>query len=270
MEVFPPHLRIVPLDSLILHESREDNRRKRLKEKIEDEGVLRNPLIATPTGWGGLLLVLDGVHRYLTLKDLGCRDALVQVVEYHDERIQLYTWCRLIPDLKNFLAKIKTLGLRAEDVEEDAARRILEAGEAYGYVRDGKGHCTIIRGNNPSLKDKTRKLQQILDFDGGLPRVQFGEIDRYLISGDAEGGFVLGAYTKRDILELARSKTKLPAGTTRHIIPGRVLRVNIDLDFLKADMPTEEKNKVLSEKLNQLTAERKVRYYPEPVWVFDE
>ena len=270
MEEPSPDLQIVPLSTLVLHESREEARRRRLKEKMEDEGVLRNPLIVTPIGKGDLFLVLDGVHRYYTLKDFGCRDALVQVVNYHDEGIQLYTWCRLVPNLKDFLEKIRKLGLKTEETDEENATRILKAGEAYGYVRVGGEYCTIIRGNNPSIKDKTDKLQEILDLNGGLPRVQYQEIDRYLKSGDAEGGFVLGAYTKRDVLELSRLKTKLPAGTTRHIIPGRVLGVNIRLDFLKTNIPTEEKNKFLYDRIIQLEAERRVRYYPESVWLFDE
>jgi len=270
MEDPSPDLRIVPLNTLVLHESREEGRRRRLKDRMEDEGVLRNPLIVTPTGKGDLFLVLDGVHRYYTLKDFGCRDALVQVVDYNDEGIQLHTWCRLVLDLKDFLEKTEKLGLKIEKTEEENATRVLEAGEAYGYVRDGGEYCIIIRGNNPSIKDKTDKLQEILDLNGGLPRVQYQEIDGYIKSGDAEGGFILGAYTKKDVLELARLKTKLPAGTTRHIIPGRVLGVNIRLDFLKTNIPTEEKNKLLYDRIIRLEAERRVRYYPESVWLFDE
>jgi hypothetical protein len=140
----------------------------------------------------------------------------------------------------------------------------------FGYVRIANGQSTLIEGDDLSLNDKTEKLQQILNSHDGLARVRSEEIDRCLKSGEAEGGFIIGAYTKRDVLELARSKTKLPAGTTRHVIPGRVLNIDISLDLLKANKTLEEKNEDFAERISQLTAEGRIRYYPEAVWLFDE
>mgnify|MGYP001042417740 FL=1 len=270
METTSPDLRIVSLDTLVLHEREENGRREKLRERITNEGRLRNPVIAATIGEGERLLVIDGVHRYFALRDLGCRDALVQIVDYQDRRIKLYTWCRLIPHLAGFLAKTEALGLRAEKVEEKAAIRALESGAAYGYARAADKSCILIKGNNLTLNEKTEILQEILDSCGKLPRVRCEEVDENLKLGYAEGGLIVGAYTKIEVLELARSETKLPAGTTRHIVPGRVLNVDIPLDFLKSEIPTEEKNKILADRINRLTAEGRVRYYPEPVWLFDE
>ena len=266
----PLDLRIVPLDTLVLHEKEEDGRREKLRERITAEGVLRNPIITANIGNGDQLLILDGVHRYFALKDLKCRDALVQVVNYLSDNIQLYTWCRLITNLSSFLKKIETLGLRVREVEEKDAVTVLESGKAYGYVRTADGPSMLIEGDKLSLNDKTEKLQQILNSHNGLSRVRCEEIDQHIRSEDVEGGLVVEAYTKSDVLELARSKTKLPAGTTRHIIPDRVLNIDVSLDLLKANMSIEDKNKDLADRINKLAAEGRIRYYPEPVWLFDE
>ena len=265
-----PDLRVVSLDTLILHEREENGRRAKLRERITNEGKLRNPVIAATIGDESRLLVIDGAHRYFALRDLGCKDALVQVVDYQDEGIQLYTWCRLIPNLADFLAKTKALGLILEKVEEKTAIRALKSGEAYGYACAADESCILLRGNSLTLNEKTEILQRILDSCGKLPRVRCEEIEENLKLRNAEGGFIVGAYTKIEVMELAKSKTKLPAGTTRHIIPGRVLNMDIPLDFLKSEMPIEEKNKILADRINRLTAEGRVRYYPEPVWLFDE
>lgn len=270
MDNTPLDLRIVPLDTLVLHEREEDGRIKKLRERITAEGVLRNPIITSTLGNGDQLLILDGVHRYFALKELKCRDALVQVVNYLNDNIQLYTWCRLVNNLSSFFKKIETLGLRIREVEERDAVTALKSGKAYGYVRTANGPSMLIEGDKISLNDKTEKLQQIINSHNGLSRVRCEEINRHIKSGDAEGGLVVGAYTKSDVLELAGSKTKLPAGTTRHIIPDRVLNIDVSLDLLKANMPIEDKNKDLADKINQLAAEGRIRYYPEPVWLFDE
>ena len=270
MDHTPLDLRIVPIDSLVLHEREEDGRREKLREKIAAEGILRNPIITATVEDSDQLLILDGVHRYFVLKDLRCRDALVQVVNYLDDNIQLYTWCRLIRKLPSFFAKVKTFDLRIREVEEKDAISALESGKAFGYVRTANGQSTLIEGDDLSLNDKTEILQQILNSHDGLARVRYEEIDRCLESGEAEGGFIIGAYTKGDVLELSGSKTKLPAGTTRHIIPGRVLNIDVTLDLLKAHITIEEKNEELAKRISQLAAEGRIRYYPEAVWLFDE
>ncbi len=270
MDHTPLDLRIVSIDTLVLHEREEDGRREKLRERIASEGVLRNPIITAAVGDRDQLLILDGVHRYLVLKDLKCRDALVQVVNYLDDNIQLYTWCRLIRKLPSFFTRIKTLDLRTREVEEKDTISALESGEVFGYVRIANGQSTLIEGDDLSLNEKTEKLQKILNSHDGLARVRCEEIDRYLKSGEAEGGFIIGAYTKRDVLELAGSKTKLPAGTTRHVIPGRVLNIDVSLDLLKASITVEEKNEDLAERIHQLTTEGRIRYYPEAVWLFDD
>lgn len=265
-----PDLRIVPLDDLMLHEREEDGRRENLRERMTEEGMLRNPMIAAATRGDGRLLVLDGVHRYHALRDLGCKDALVQVVDYDDDSIQLYTWCRLIPNLTDFVTKIKTLGLRTRETKEASAVSALNEGKAYGYVRGKSGSCMVIKSNGTSLSDRTEMLHKILDSCGGLPRVRCEDIDRHLKLGKAEASFEMGAYTKSEVLELARSENKLPAGTTRHIIPGRALNIDISLDLLKSSMSIEKKNEILARKIDQLAAEGRIRYYPESLWIFDE
>ena len=72
-------LRLVGLEDLILHESHDEDRLLRLRERIEDEGEQRNPVIVSSQD--GCCLVLDGAHRVRALKELGCSLALVQLVE---------------------------------------------------------------------------------------------------------------------------------------------------------------------------------------------
>ena len=74
-----------------------------------------------------------------------------------------------------------------------------------------------------------------------------------------------------EVMELATSGERLPAGITRHLIRWRALRLNIPLDRLADTKPSlEEKNRWLSEWLQDKWTQRQVRFYEEPTVLFDE
>jgi hypothetical protein len=81
---------------------------------------------------------------------------------------------------------------------------------------------------------------------------------------------VFPSYKPHEILELALSGAKVPMGITRHIIPGRALRVNLPLEILEGAQSLPEKNAWLDGWLKDKMKNRNVRYYPEPVFLFDE
>jgi hypothetical protein len=77
-------------------------------------------------------------------------------------------------------------------------------------------------------------------------------------------------YTVGQVLQVAESERVFPAGITRFIIPGRVLRLNVDLDILKSDKSLREKNQWLHDFLAEKLSQDKIRYYEEPVYLLDD
>jgi hypothetical protein len=77
-------------------------------------------------------------------------------------------------------------------------------------------------------------------------------------------------FEKSEVVQLVTDNLKLPTGLTRHSIPGRVLRVNIQLDVLRSDLSLEDKNEWLEAFIRMRIQERHVRYYPESVFIFDD
>ena len=78
------------------------------------------------------------------------------------------------------------------------------------------------------------------------------------------------AYTPQEIMEFVMTGQRLPAGITRFVVPGRILRLNFPMDILYADKPLGEKNDILQKFLQERLARRRVRYYQEPVVLLDE
>jgi hypothetical protein len=81
---------------------------------------------------------------------------------------------------------------------------------------------------------------------------------------------VFQAYTVQQVLQIAKVGHRLPAGITRFIIPGRVLRINAELSYLKSDKSLREKNEWLHQLLVDKQVKSKIRYYKEPVYLLDE
>lgn len=72
------------------------------------------------------------------------------------------------------------------------------------------------------------------------------------------------------VLQSAVEEKLLPAGITRFVVPGRVLRVNVDLENLRGKDPLSHKNAWLNRLIAEKFASRSVRYYQEPVYLLDE
>lgn len=66
------HLKLVPVDKIDLHETFEPLRLEKKKSSIEADDFIRHPILVTAIQHGRYM-VIDGVHRYTSLKALGCK-----------------------------------------------------------------------------------------------------------------------------------------------------------------------------------------------------
>lgn len=74
--------------------------------------------------------------------------------------------------------------------------------------------------------------------------------------------------TKEEVIGAATRKKLLPPKSTKHIVPGRPLRVDLDLTLLKEPTDLKIKNERLQKFLRSYQESRRARFYPEPVYVF--
>jgi hypothetical protein len=87
---------------------------------------------------------------------------------------------------------------------------------------------------------------------------------------DLAGLFVYPQFSPEIVVQVAERGRLLPAGITRFLIPGRILRLNAPLDVLAADVSPGAKADWLDRVVEEKLATRGVRYYEEPVMLLDE
>ncbi len=124
------HLKLVPVDKIDLHETFEPLRLEKTKSSIEADDFIRHPILVTAMQHGRYM-VIDGVHRYTSLKALGCKKVPVQ--EIHETQYSISTWQHKVP-----------FGVWWETLQQDIAY--------HGLLRqDKKRHllrCVMVIQNN--------------------------------------------------------------------------------------------------------------------------
>jgi len=273
-----PQLLILPADALILHEEVDARRVEPLVERLQQDGVLKNPPVAAPMdgppGGQGRHVILDGANRTAALWRLQAPHHLVQVVDYH--QIELDTWGHLVTGIPRrvFAEALAQAGLTLEPTTRQDARERLARHEIAASVTNPEGKVAAVLGAG-SLTDETETLRRLTAIYNGravIHRVKTDHLADLLPYYDEVTALIrFPRYVPDEILRLADDGYKLPAGITRHIIQGRALRVNIPLSVLMDETrSTEQKNEWLQAWIRQKLARRQIRYYQESTFLFDE
>ena len=273
-----PDLRFVPVDSLIPHEQHDPRRSGPLEERFRDQGVLRNPPVVTPLPPDDdRFVVLDGANRATAAKAAGLPHVVVQVVRYQDPGVRLATWHHALSafptaELERALAAVP--GLTCEGGDLSHARAVLARREAIAFAALPDERAIMLRGGE-NLHRRNAVLNALVD--AYRARTPFHRVaDDSLVDAQAEHHEVTALvvfphFVPAEVLELAGSGARLPAGITRHVIPGRALRVDVPLERLADTGHTlADKNRWLAEWMRDKIRRRQVRFYQESTVVFDE
>jgi hypothetical protein len=246
-------LRLVGLEDLILHEAHDEDRLLRLRERIEDEGEQRNPVIVSSQN--GCCLVLDGAHRVRALQELGCSLALVQFVEPPETA---ESWAHLIEGVD--LPQLRAIG--EIELSERPRNRPLAELETAG------GEKVFLHSRKEGLLAEVQALWalQALYPEGVVVRRL--EPDAPVKIAEGETIIRYRSFTPGELIEIVRSGAVLPAGITRFRLRERVLGVRYPLTKMKnGNAPT--RNAELKAFVERLWRENRIRYYKEPVVLFE-
>jgi L-serine kinase (ATP) / ParB family transcriptional regulator, heme-responsive regulator len=264
----PPDLRIVLTESLFPHEEHDSQRAVPLIERLQTESVVINPPIVSPMG-ASQYVILDGANRYYAFSHLEYPHILVQVASYESGYVELKTWRHLVCDWDSnafvqHLQELRDLEL-IEGQYTDAIAHIL--------FRDNRVIGLRAPVENTHERNAVlRKIVAVYQQNAVLHRTALTEPDDiWPLHPNATAIVAFPQYQPADIMAAARYKAYLPPGISRHIIHGRALRVNYPLDSLRdVHVRLSEKNQNLQAWMQNKLENRRVRYYAEATYQFDE
>jgi phosphoglycerate dehydrogenase-like enzyme len=265
-------LQIVPLDKVFPHEKVDPRRVEKLVRRFEVEGRLSNPPVVAQAG--DRYVVLDGATRTAALKELGYPHVIVQVT-LAKEQLGLHTWMHAIRQTKpapliKLLQNLSEITL-VETTSDKVLDEMMEQG-GLCYLQTVEGQVFLVQSaQGMNRLDALNKLTEAYISAYQVTRTlngDVGQLHREML--DLAALMVFPEYSVEQVLQIAQAGRVLPAGITRFIIPGRVLRLNADLRHLKSEQSLSEKNNWLHQLLMDKLDKNKIRYYQEPVYLLDE
>jgi hypothetical protein len=247
-------LRLVEPECLILHEAHDERRLARLRDRVEAEGEQRNPVIVSP--YEDRYLVLDGAHRVRVLAELGYYLILVQVVE-PPERAE--GWGHLLEGVEP-----KELdALEAIEASEEPRGRI-----PLAEVETAGGQILSLSSCGEGLEAWVRALWKLQTLYPKGVVVRRVEPDGPVRLAEGEALIRYRSFTPGELAAIVDAGAILPAGITRFRVSERILGVRYPLTRMQNE-DTAARNVELREFVRRRWNEDRVRYYGEPVVLFE-
>jgi len=271
-----PNLRILPIESVILHEDHDMQRTLPLVEKLRAAGVLRNPPIVMRLNDGSRrYMVLDGANRVTSLHELEFPHIVAQVVEANNPQVNLQTWNHVVWGMS-----IKTLASSLRKVKGIELVRIntSKSFDAPKYtpmqVRMADGSFYVLQETPCELPEHIATLHNVVNTyktRASLDRTSQTLIDSFKsVHTDLTALFIFPAFKIKTLLKLAAQNIVLPTGITRFTVSPRALHLNYPLHELSSAKPLEYKQEYLDHWIEERQKKKGVRLYSEATVLFDE
>lgn len=268
-------LELIKLSDILLHEATENNRLRNIYNRISKSKYLMNPVIVGK--YDDEIILLDGANRYGSLKEIGCKLILAQVLDYKSKNLHLEKWNHLVYEFD--LEKVKIFC----DTNNMSYRKIsyhdgLKAQEhkfndllASDFNHD-ESILIELSDNLDELLIQVDKITKLyfkhFDFDRSECDIKYSDLKKYTRRKGIL--MVFPSFRKHHIVSIANNNYRLPAGISRHRIHNRVLHVKYEIKKLMSDKNIDKKKDELQKLLIDKIDKNKVRQYQESVIVFDE
>jgi len=275
-----PTLRLVPTAAVRFHEHPERHRTVRLVERLKRDRNLRNPPIVTGLEEGAWVL-LDGANRVSAFRTLDYAQIPVQVVDYADPALELKQWHHLLLEgagLELRAAYRNIRGVRVESIAVEQIASFLERRMVFAALVDERGAAWGLfpdSGAGFGLRRWMAVLEQVVGAYEGrtqLERIKWAEYsDLPPVYQEREHQLCLyPTIAKPELLQIVRDGLLIPTGITRHVVPGRALSLNLELDFL-TDLQTDAAREAHFDAfVQQLEVQGRIRFYEESVFLLNE
>ncbi len=275
-------LRLLPAEQLHPHEETIPRYLKELTEQINTDTVVKHPLIVEDKGF----TILDGMHRFAALTDLGCNLIPVALVDYSNPRITVERWMRFIDaDDKLHLLfdalvpplQIHNLNLR-EVGSDGFADNLMDDRLAFSKL-SVKGRTYFVEGEPTNVLEAyqlVRELQEALEKEDFKISLQTEAESRKKIEADDKHCSLAGPKIKKeDVLKIVSENQIFPAKITRHVLPLRVFNIDVPLERLRSKDGPDAANqafievlKLREQRILPAGQEFEGRFYEEELIVF--
>jgi len=271
-----PDLRILPIESLILHEDHDMQRTLPLVEKLRAQGIIRNPPIVMPLNDGtDRYMVLDGANRVTSLLELEFPHIVVQVVEANNPHVNLQTWNHVVWGMSTKALTASLRKVKGIELVKVNTRRSVDAPKYVPMqVRLPNGDFFIMKESPSDLATHIQTMHSVVNTyktRALLDRTSQTLIEAFKkVYSDLTALVIFPQFKIKTVLKLAGQNILLPTGITRFTVSPRALHLNYPLHELSSGKPIEYKQEYLKKWIEERVKKKGVRLYSEATFLFDE
>jgi hypothetical protein len=270
-----PEMQIVDTESMQPHEEIDEGRSHRLIRDLQTQGFLKNPpAVWRVEGEAERYVVLDGANRTMAVREMGFPHMLVQIA---NEGVEVRNWNHILSsgDLSAMLERVRQIsGVDVSETDEFRAAAALAREESIAYMVLPDGVTWQLGSDGAGITEKLTYLTEFVrQYEGKFRRERTTTANLNGLTNffpDMNCLIVFPQFSVSDVIEIASRGHMFPSGLTRFLIPQRALRVNFPLAMLADRSPIEEKRRALEDWIRQRVEQRRVRFYAESTFVFDE
>ncbi len=268
-----PTMEVLPIREIRFHEEVDLARVAALIERLSTDGILRNPPIVARLP-GRERLLLDGANRIEALSRMGIPHALVQTEEFDDPHLGLAHWNHVIRAkeaaalVERPPALLKARG--AEPPADETERNLLPICRLF---RPSGEEVVFVAPSDASVRSAALRAisSRCAHPRARLARIAHRDLDQVRLAYPNFGGLLeYSEVSRAELRRMADAGERLPSGITRFVVPRRVLGFDLPLSFLATNLPLSEKRRRLDALVSERFDSGRVRYYAEPVFVFDD
>jgi hypothetical protein len=273
-----PRLMLIRTDELLLHEEADERRGAIIHSRIEADGLIKHPLIAAENHGKISHILLDGVNRYAALRKLACRFVPIQEVNLDDNALGLSTWHHelegLAPDdvIDILSSSMRVVGFTGGFTQSgDFIPRFESNWGCVVVLPDRRCLAVIVEGTTEQRVEVIRRMVRRVSPAGAMDRVSYTNLNDLVANYPRFSALVCyPAFSKSDVLHMADEKVLFPSGVTRFSVPKRVLSFGFPLSLLRSKGSLVEAQAALNDMIVDKIRTRKIRFYEEPTFHFDD
>jgi len=254
-------LEIREVKKLLAHEQTISPNLKRLKEAMLNIGQIVDPIIVDRK----TNLVLDGNHRLKVLEIIECPYSVCQMVDYASDEIKVGTWFPTTKFPPEDIFKLDSI--KHEEVDYKEGREAIANLKAPFMVSTKDKHFLLNPGKYKLMEmvEEQNYILSLLEKKAAFDIDYIAEEEMQRHTDNERSVLVRRSYTKPEIIKAAQNHSPFPPKSTRHLIPGRIIRLNMRLGWLHRN--TGEAQTELKRMLTARAYHGNVRKYYEPVVV---
>lgn len=251
-------LAMVEIQELKPHEEVIETLVAKLTNEMRQDALVRDPLIVDRED----RIILDGMHRFSSLKHLKCRFAPCCLIDYMSPQITVGSWFRAftVEDPKSVAQEVlrsmkldySVTQLATPDLTFDPAAVILTKDGNEFFLHHSMDALEQSRTAASIEKQMVRSGHQVTYLADSVAIESLG-------SERANFVIALPVFTKQMVRKFGSGGILLPHKVTRHVIPSRPMEIDVPLSLLTdtgLSLPEAD------EKLDDLLERRRIERRP--------